>query len=317
LEQNALGFTSVPSTKGGFQMKPSEIYEIVTNRIINELEAGTVPWIKPWATTYAGENVFPHNAVTRRPYSGINVLLLWGIAADQGYIRSGWLTFKQAQALGAHVRKGEKGAHIVFVKQLNVKEGDDRDEDIKRVSMLKSYVVFNLHQIEELPEAYLAIEDEHPEPDRIDYIEEFIAILNIDIAHGGNRAAYNIRHDAIVMPPMSQFETPEHYYATLFHELGHATGHAKRLDRNLSGRFGTQAYAAEELIAELNSAFLCATFGIEGQLRHASYIESWLKLLKNDTRAVFTAASKASNAMSYLLEAAANTHAGCLAHDKY
>lgn len=287
-------------------MKPQKIYETVTNKIIAELEAGTVPWVKPWVSQ--GIPVYPHNAATGRPYSGINVLLLWSMAADKGYDRPGWLTFRQAVALGGRVRKGEKGTHVVFVKRSDVPDEEADDEEAtKTVSMIKSYVVFNVCQIDELPEPYQTIPDELPEHERIELVEHFISALNIPIAHGGDRAAYSPKTDAIVMPPLSSFEAPEHYYATLFHELGHATGHTMRLDRDLKGRFGTEAYAAEELVAELTSAYLCASFEIEGQLRHASYIDSWLSLLKKDNRAVFTAASKASAALDYLLETAGVT----------
>lgn len=284
-------------------MKPQKIYETVTNKIIAELETGTAPWVKPWKSS--GSPLFPHNAVTGRPYSGINVLLLWSMAANKGYSHSGWLTFRQAIALGAQVRKGEKGTHVVFVKRMDVPDDDADDEDAtKMVSIIKSYVVFNLCQIDELPEAYQVVPEELSEHERIGLAESFIAALNIPVAHGGDRAAYNPKIDAVVMPPLSSFETPELYYATLFHELGHASGHATRLDRDFKGRFGTEAYAAEELVAELTSAYLCAAFSIEGQLRHASYIDSWLSLLRKDNRAIFTAASKASAAMDYLLEIA-------------
>ncbi len=284
-------------------MKPQAIYETVTNRIIAELESGTVPWVKPWKSS--SSPMLPHNAVTGRPYSGINVLLLWCMAAERGYTRPGWLTFRQAAALGARVRKGEKGSHVVFVKRMDMPDDDADDEEAtKSVSIIKSYVVFNLCQIDELPEAYTHEPEDLPEYERIELAESFIAAIGINIANGGDMAAYNPRHDAIVMPPLSSFEAPEHYYATLFHELGHASGHEVRLNRDLRGRFGTEAYAAEELIAELTSAYLCAAFGIEGQLRHASYIDNWLSLLKKDNRAVFTAASKASAAMDYLVETA-------------
>ncbi len=284
-------------------MKPSAIYERVTNQIITELEAGTVPWVKPWKTNE--EHMLPHNAVSCRPYSGVNVLLLWCAAEERNYTRAGWLTFKQARALDACVRKGEKGTHIVFVKKREVSDDDaDHDEDTKTISVIRSYVVFNLCQIEGLPEAYQTVEDDLPAHERIEAIEAFVSALGIDIAHGGARAAYNPRHDTIVMPTLSSFEAREHYYATLFHELGHATGHRKRLARDLCGRFGSEAYAAEELVAELTSAYLSATFGIEGQLRHASYIESWLTLFRQDSRAIFTAAGQAHRAMIYLLQAA-------------
>ncbi|WP_194211520.1 ArdC family protein [Kordiimonas pumila] len=282
-------------------MKSQEIYTSVTNRIIEELEAGTPPWVKPWQGGNADKHVFPHNAVTGRPYSGINVLLLWVRASERNYIRSGWLTFKQAHALGAYVRKGEKAVRIVYVKEIKVTDDEDAE---KVIPVIRSYAVFNLCQLEKLPDAYTTPDEPLPDHECMQDIEGFIAATDIDVAHGSDSAAYNPRHDAVVMPLPSQFESPDHYYATLFHEYGHATGHTKRLGRDLTGRFGTQSYAAEELIAELTSAYLCAFFGIEGQLRHASYIEHWLALLRSDNRAVFTAAGKAQEAMTFLLTGA-------------
>ncbi len=283
-------------------MKSQEIYTTVTNRIIAELEAGTVPWTKPWKTNKR-EHPLPHNAATHRFYSGINILLLWDRADEKGFARSGWLTFGQCKALGARVRKGEKGTRIVFVKHIEV--DDEETDEFKTIPIIKSYVVFNLCQMDDLPEAYNPQEKKpEAEHERIAHIEAFIAALNITIAHGSEEAAYNPKHDTIVMPHLSRFEGPEHYYATLLHEMSHASGHKSRLHRDLSGRFGSQSYAAEELVAELSSAYLCAYFGIEGQLRHASYLEHWLGLLKEDNRAIFTAAGKAQQAMNYLLETA-------------
>jgi antirestriction protein ArdC len=205
------------------------------------------------------------------------------------------LTYNQALSLGAQVRKGEKSTHVVFAKQLLVKD----EEELKRVGMLKTYSVFNASQVDHLP----------PLPERLPReplellreVEEFIDATEAKLEHGGNRACYvGVPHDTICLPMPEQFKGMEHYYATALHELCHWTGAKARLDRDMSGRFKSQSYAAEELVAEFGAAFLCAHLGIEGHLRHADYIDNWLQLLRSDDRAIFTAASLASKAADYL-----------------
>lgn len=271
------------------------IYEQVTRAIVEEMERGAVPWVRPWkANRHGSASVMPANAVTGRSYSGINVPILWASADSNGYPTHAWMTFKQALDHGAHVRKGERGTHVVFTKPIAVK---GEDEEIERRSMLREYTVFNVAQVD----GYAATERPlPPEPERHAAVEAFIAATSADIRFGGNTAAFIPSRDFISMPSVSSFTSIESFYATGLHELGHWTGHASRLDRNLSGRFGTRAYAAEELVAEFASAFLCAHLGIVGELRHAGYIGNWLELLRHDDRAVFTAASKASQAADYL-----------------
>jgi antirestriction protein ArdC len=199
------------------------------------------------------------------------------------------MTFKQALEKKAAVRKGEKGTHVVFTKRITVGEEDEE----KQIAMLKTFVVFNVAQIDGLTLSETV-------PESVPEIIPFVSATNARIEHGGDRAFYASSKDFIGMPPPSAFRSEQQYQATLLHECCHWTGHESRLDRQLGNRFGTRAYAAEELIAELGAAFLCAHLGIQGDLRHAGYIESWIELLKDDDRAIFTAASKASQAADYL-----------------
>jgi len=273
------------------------LYQEVTDKIVRQLEGGDVPpWLKPWRTSHAnGAGLLPINTVTGRHYHGINIPILWGEAADKGYPSHAWLTFNQANEKGARVRKGEKATQVVFTKKLRIKE--EKTDEEKEISMLRGYFVFNVAQIEGLP-VQASTEAHQVAPENA--AQRFIAAAGADIRHGGNEAAYIPSRDYIVMPPFGAFKTVEGYYATALHEAGHWTGAEKRLNRNLSGRFGTRAYAAEELIAELTAAFLCAHLGIEGELRHAGYLKTWAELLRHDNRAIFTAAARAQQAADFL-----------------
>jgi antirestriction protein ArdC len=258
------------------------------------MEAGTVPWVKPWKTPRTHGSVMPHNLATGRPYSGINIPLLWGAADAKSYAAHEWVTFQQAQMRGATVRKGENGTHIVFIKQLLKKEDDEE----KRFSMLRTYNVFNVAQVDGLPAPKKV--EELPDPVRHERAESFIKATNAKFKNGGDKACYVPSQDFIALPYQGFFIHHEAFYAVALHELGHWTGAKPRLDRNLSGRFGTKAYAAEELVAEMTAAFLCAHLDLKGELRHADYIANWISLLKEDSRAIFTAASLASKAADYL-----------------
>jgi antirestriction protein ArdC len=275
----------------------SDLYQSVTDRIIAALEAGTAPWVKPWRNDGSG-GALPHNAVTRRGYHGINVALLWMEEHARGYSSPQWLTFKQAADAGGHVRKGEKGTQIVFWQFRALKDRETGED--RRVPMLKTYYVFNVAQCEdvELPSA-------KPRPViGPTEIDALIAKTGADITHGGDRACYIPSRDAINMPNRAAFRSLEHYHGTLLHELTHWTAHAERCARDLSGRFGSQAYAAEELIAEMGSAFLCARLGVpHEQLQHADYLANWLQVLRDDNRAIFTAAKAAQTAADYVLQA--------------
>ena len=268
------------------QAKP-DLYQTVTDTIIAALEKGPKAFRRCWKST------MPVNASTGRSYSGINVLLLWLAADKAGYTSSEWLTYKQAEAVGAQVRKGEKGTHIVFFKPLKVKKTDDKGKEVERtVPLLRGFVVFNREQIDGLPESE-AVEG-------IEDLDAFVRQTGAIVKHG--EPAYSPGKDVVYLPTIDAFDTVQHYYATAFHELSHWTGHKSRLDRDLKGRFGDESYAAEELIAELSAAFLCAHAHIEGDLRHAGYIKSWLRVLRNDKRAIFTAAKHATAASEYLLD---------------
>jgi antirestriction protein ArdC len=272
-------------------MHISALYESVTNSIIADLEKGVASWVKPWSG--GGIGALPTNAATGRDCNGINIPILWHAALSKEYPSQGWMTFKQAQGLGATVRAGEKGTHVVFTKKLTVKEEGDEE---KQIAMLRSYAVFNIAQIDGLAVEAPAL----PNVPVHEAAGAFIAATRADIRHGGDRACYIHSRDFIALPDKSSFIDVESYFATGLHELGHWAGAKHRLDRDLSGRFGSEAYAAEELIAELNAAFLCAHLGVRGELHHAEYINQWLALLKRDNRAIFTAASKASQAANFL-----------------
>jgi antirestriction protein ArdC len=270
-----------------------DLYIEVTSRILTELETGAAPWIKPWSAT-PGLN-HPHNAVSQRPYSGCNVVLLW----MKQFAVPRYLTFKQAIELGGNVRKGEHGTKVYFVKQLQVQDKEN-PETQRTIPMLKEYTVFNVSQCEGLPERILDPQAKPPrnKDQRDPLADEFLGLA--DIREGNGEAYYVPSKDFISLPAFAGFKNADNFYSTAFHELGHWTGHKLRLDRDLKGRFGDRAYAAEELVAELCSAFLCAEFAFDGELRHAGYIGNWIGLLKADSRAFFTAASKAQAAADYL-----------------
>ena len=275
-----------------------DLYVEVSTRIVAELEAGAAPWVKPWSAT-AGRNV-PQNAVTNRPYSGCNVILLW-IARNRGWATPRFLTFKQALEAGGNVRKGEHGTKVFFVKQLQIKDGDGKD-DTRLIPMLREYTVFNVDQCENLPDRVKAGKPMRVRnPDTRDTLaDEFLGSTAADIREGQGEAYYVPSHDFISMPAFEAFKGADHFYNVAFHELTHWTGHKSRLDRDLKNRFGSRDYAAEELVAELGAAFLCAEFGFDGDVRNAGYIATWIELLRADKRAFFTACSKASKAADYL-----------------
>ena len=280
-----------------------DLYADVSARILAELEKGALPWVKPWAAT-PGQNV-PCNAVSNRPYSGCNVILLW-LARNNGWPTPRFLTFKQAlEEAGGNVRKGEHGTKVYFVKQLLVADknaGEGKQSEGKLVPMMREYTVFNVAQCDGLPETII-----HGKPVRVrnpdtrdQWADEFLTSSRADIREGNGEAYYAPGHDFISMPAFAAFKGADHFYNVAFHELTHWTGHKTRCDRDLKHRFGEKAYAAEELIAELGAAFLSAEFGFDGDVRHAGYIASWIKLLREDKRAFFTACSKAQQAADYL-----------------
>jgi len=283
-----------------------DVYERITNQIVAELEKGVRPWLKPWNAEHAAGRITRPLRFNGVPYQGINVLMLWGEAVAKGSAAPIWMTFKQALELGGHVRKGEHGSLVVYADRIRRTETDDATgEDVAReIPFLKGYTVFCVDQIEDLPAQFYATHEPRLDPvQRIDHAEKFFAATGADIRHGGNQAYYSVAHDYVQMPPFECFRDAESYYATLAHECCHLTRHPSRLDREFGRkRWGDEGYAAEELVAELGSAFLCADLDLTPEPRedHAAYIASWLKVLKNDKRAIFTAASHAQRAVDYL-----------------
>lgn len=282
-----------------------DLYSRVTAQIVADLENGVRPWTKPWGINGAGSTAtrpLRHNGA---PYAGINVVTLWSAALAAGYASPVWMTFRQALELGAHVRKGEKGSLVVFASKLTRTESDEStgEESERRIPFLKGYTVFNAGQIDGLPDRYRARPAPRFDPPaRIAHAESFFAATGAAIRHGGNRAFYCPGSDHIQMPPFEAFRDAESYYATLAHEATHWTGAPRRCDRAFGKRFGDHAYAAEELVAELGAAFLCADLELtlEDRTDHASYIASWLEVLKSDKRAIFTAAAQAQRAADFL-----------------
>lgn len=287
-------------------MNRQDLYQTVTDKVIAQLEAGARPWSKPWAAGHAAGRVSRPLRWNGVPYQGVNILLLWSEAQARGYSNPSWLTFKQALELGGHVRKGEKGSPIVFASKI-VKEEERNGEQVQRaISFLKGYTVFNVEQCDGLPERYFVKAPEVINPmQRLHEAEAFFAATGAQISERAEGMAYfRPSTDEIVMPPFVSFRDPESYYATLAHEACHWTKMPERLDRKFDGskRFGGEAYAMEELVAEMGSAFLCADLGLALEPRedHASYLASWLRALKADNRAIFTAATHAQKAADFL-----------------
>lgn len=284
----------------------TDIYTRITNQILAHLEAGVKPWIQPWQSANAAGAVTHPLRHNGEPYSGINVLTLWCSSMERGFSSPMWMTFKQALELGGAVRKGEKGSPVVFASSMtkteeNVSTGAEEERNIP---FLKSYTVFNIEQIDGLPERFHAKTEIVANPEyRIAEAETFFAATGAQIRHGGDRAFYAPGPDVIQMPPFEAFCDAQSYYSTLAHESTHWTSHKSRLDRSFDQkRFGDEGYAREELVAELGAAFLCADLGIalEERTDHADYVGFWLKVLKNDKRAIFHAAAHAQKAVEFL-----------------
>lgn len=284
----------------------TDIYQRVTDQIVAALEKGVRPWVKPWDAAHAAGRINRPLRANGIPYRGINILMLWASATERGYSAPLWLTYKQAQELGGQVRKGEKGALVVFANTITKTEQDAATgEDIEReIPFMKGYTVFNAEQVEGLPAHFYALQDPPLTGiKRIEKAECYFGTIGAAIQHGGNRAYYAQADDHVQMPPFEAFRDPESYYATLAHELIHWTKHPQRLDRECGRkRWGDEGYAMEELVAELGAAFVCADLSLTPQPRaeHASYIASWLKVLQDDRRAIFTAAAHAQKAADYL-----------------
>jgi antirestriction protein ArdC len=308
-----------PIAQGSESPEPrTSLYDEVTRRIIADLEAGRFPWVQPWASS--GEGIapgLPRNALTARAYSGVNVLILWGAVIQHSYPSQSWLTFRQAQQAGGCVRKGEHGTTVVFADRFVPKGEQERaareDDDIRAVPFLKRFTVFNVAQCDGLRPGLACDPAPLSEREIVPTAEALIAATGADFRVGGARAYYVPSLDYVQVPPQPAFFDQINYYRTALHELTHWTGHPSRLARDLSGSFGTEKYAREELAAEMGSAFLCAALGIVPTVRHADYLASWLDVLRGDNRAIFRAASAASKAADYLLRLRGEPTADALA----
>lgn len=283
----------------------ADLYTRITARIVDDLEKGVRPWLKPWNAEHAAGRITRPLRHNGQAYRGINVLMLWGEAIARGYACPIWMTYRQALELGAQVRKGERGSLVVYADRIRRTETDARGEECEReIPFLKGYTVFNCEQIDGLPPHFTAPAAPVLDPvQRIAAAEAFFANIGADVRHGGNMAYYAIHPDYVQLPPFETFRDAESYYATRGHETVHWTRHETRLNREFGRkRWGDEGYAAEELVAELGSAFLSADLGITPEPRedHASYIANWLTVLKNDKRAIFTAAAHAERAVGFL-----------------
>lgn len=295
------------------------IYEKLTHRLIEKMKKGVLPWVKPWRTEGGGTfGAMPLNAATRRPYSGLNVLLLWMEAEERGFKSLGWCTARQAFKAGAIVKKGERGTHIMFMSRI-VRKAKTKAEDDKVVWLVRTYTVFNLDQLgerEKFPGTLAWLRDRAGDPDPtkpkakkkeepditpILFLEDMVAETKAKIAHRGNVACYSKSADQITMPPTNRFKTAESYYAVLFHELTHWTGHETRLNRlEALAWMGDPKYAMEELVAELGAAFLCGRHRIDTVTQSASYLKHWLERLNDDPTAIVKAASAATRAVELI-----------------
>jgi antirestriction protein ArdC len=285
----------------------ADIYQTITDRIVAQIEQGAGAWRMPWHSRHGGSELALPRNITGRAYRGVNVPVLWATATAFGYASPIWATYKQWQERDCQVRKGEKSAMVVFWKSISVeRQGDDGETETEDHLVARAYFVFNAAQIDGFDETKIAkapqsIED-LSEDQRIAAAEAFFAATGSIVRHGGNRAFYTPSGDFIQMPQFGQFVDAQSYYSVLAHEHTHWTGSKSRLNREFGARFGDDAYAFEELVAELGAAYLCGALDLSNEPRddHAAYIVNWLRVLKNDKEAIFTAASKAQAAVDYL-----------------
>jgi antirestriction protein ArdC len=270
------------------------IYDEITQQIITELEKGADQWVKTWSCVNGADK----NLISQIPYKGINRLITAMVSGINGYESPAWATIKQWNGLGARVRKDEKATKIIFWSKAT---GKDKETGLdKEYSFAKAHYIFNAAQVEGIqidkPESTISQNEKN------ELCEARIKSTGAKIVHGGDTACFIPSVDLIKMPELGSFKGAEHYYATVFHELTHWTSDKARCDRDLSkGRFGNADYAFEELVAELGAAFMCANYGIEGDLRHAGYIDNWLKVLKQDNKAIFKASGLAQQAADHLM----------------
>jgi len=281
----------------------ASLYDEVTARIVAEMEQGLVPWVRPWSSSGIAFGL-PRSAATRKFYSGINILILWDAVLKRGFASQEWLTFRQALSLGGHVKKGERGTTICyadsFIPGAERERARESGDDPNAVPFLKRFTVFNVEQCEGQP-AHITSPLPMADIETSPAADALIAATGADIREGGGEAYYHRDEDFIRLPPRTTFVSAADHFCTVSHELGHWTAHPTRLNRDLQHRLGSQAYAREELIAELTSAFLCAHLAIVPQIRHADYLGHWLQILKSDAKAIFHAASQASKASEFIL----------------
>ena len=280
------------------------LYAEVTARVIAQLEQGRLPWVQPWGSAACGCTM-PENGATGRRYSGINVLILWGAVIERGFASQRWMTFRQALSLGGHVRRGEKGTVVCYADRFTPgaerEKAREEDRQARQIAFLKRFTVFNVDQCVGLPEAVVRVPELPAERETIPHAEALIAATGADFRVGGDLAFYSPFADFVQVPPQQAYPDQINWYRTALHELGHWTGHRSRLARDFSGAFGSPGYAREELVAEMASAFVCASLGIQPTVRHADYVGSWLAVLREDEKAIFRAASLASKASDFLL----------------
>ncbi|CDM58456.1 antirestriction protein [Rhizobium favelukesii] len=264
----------------------ADIYARITDKIVAALDEGVRPWVQPWSAKHLSGRVSRPLRHNGEPYSGINVLLLWSESMARGFSSSTWMTFRQAVELGACVRKGETGSMVVYANRISKIETDGEGQEVERdIPFLKAYTVFNVEQIDGLPETYSSEDSSVRCVDRIGHADAFFAATGAVIRHGGDKAFYAPGTDDIQMPPIETFRDVESYYATLAHEEIHWVGATHRLNRDLSRYAKDRSERArEELIAELGAVFLAADLGIVPEMEprpdHASYLASWLLVLK-------------------------------------
>ena len=297
---------SRPRPRGGDKPHPERetLYSEVTARVIAELEAGRLPWVQPWDSAACGCTM-PHNAGSGRPYSGINILILWAAVIRGGYASQRWLTFRQTQALGGTVRRGERGTTVYYADRFTPKDEAERAHDEARdpraIAFLKRFTVFNVDQCDGLPDTLTAGPVPSSDADILPRVQSLIDASGADFRIGGSQAYYSPTCDYVAVPEPGAFREPINWHRTALHELGHWTGHPSRLNRDQRGSFGSGDYAREELVAEMASAFACASLSIQPTVRHSDYIGGWLTVLRDDDKAIFRAASAASKAADYLL----------------
>ncbi|MGQ0432942.1 MAG: ArdC family protein [Microthrixaceae bacterium] len=293
-------------------MHANDLFAEITDQLVADIEAGAGTWRMPWHTLAdAGTPL----SIDHRPYRGLNALWLPMVAASQGWTCGVWATYRGWQRHDAQVRRGEKGTQVVLWKPTTSKtDADDNDEGSgqRRRLLARAYTVFAAEQVdgaEEIIARRAQQLDARDTPERIEAAEAFFAQVGAHVVEGGDRACYQPATDTIHLPSLSQFDEAAHYYGTSAHEHVHWTGHADRVARDLTGRFGSDAYAAEELVAELGAAMWCAQFGISAVTRpdHAAYLAGWLRVLRTDARALVTVSSRAQAAVDDLTACAGIT----------